>query len=126
VAILAGQPNDWDTVNKEAMVYLKEARERLGNPSDKQKRRGDFATIGSGVSYGGGQTKPMNFDNKGKRAEVVKNLNEQRCFRRIAGFQSCKHGGYRVILKSKTIFSCLCYMGTQAVRLLRGEAGEAV
>jgi len=118
VVVLAGHPDDWDTVNGEAMAYLKEARERLGTTGGKQKRRGDFATIGSGVSYGGGQKEPMNFDNKGRRGEVVKDLNERKCFRRIAGFQSCKHGDYRLILKAKTIFSRFWYLGTQAVQVL--------
>lgn len=89
IAILAGHPDGWDNINPEAMKCLKEARERIGAKPSKSERRGAFSTLCTGFSYGGGRTEPMNFKNDGVRREVVDDLNEQPCFRRVAGFQSC-------------------------------------
>jgi len=91
VVIVAGHPPDnWDQVNPQAMACMKEARDRVGITTGKPGRRGNFSTLATGVSYGGGQTRPMNFTNKGRRAKVLRDLNKQSCFRRIAGFQSCR------------------------------------
>lgn len=84
-------PGNWDKVNPQATACMKEARERVGIAAGKPGRRGVFSTLATGVSYGGsGQGRPMNFTNKGRRTEVLKDLNKQPCFRRIAGLQSCK------------------------------------
>jgi len=92
VIIVAGKPpDDWEQVNPEAMRCMKEARERMGTGDGKEGRRGKFATLATGVSYGGGQTRPMASRNVGTAKEVVADLNAQPCFRRIAGFQSCKY-----------------------------------
>ena len=83
--------NDWSDIEQEARIALENARAELypnGNSDD--ERRGNFATLRSGVSYGGGQTKPMNLRNTGKTAEVVDRLNNLKIFRRIAGFGSCE------------------------------------
>jgi len=90
IAILASDPGDWVDVNSTCMAKMEEARMKLGDTGETSQRRGAFATVGTGFSYGGGQTQPMNFSNKGVRAEVVELLNKEPCFRRIAGFQSCE------------------------------------
>jgi hypothetical protein len=74
---------------------MEEARVELGvSRSKSQHRRGEFATLGSGFSYGGGQRRPMNFVNQGKKAEIVEGLNSKRCFERIARFGSCRWLAY--------------------------------
>jgi hypothetical protein len=99
IAILAGNPaggtpdglKEWQKACEEAQKSLEEARIELGMSSKKSDhRRGEFSTIGTGFSYGGGQRKPMNFVNPGKKAEIVEGLNSKKCFERIARFGSCR------------------------------------
>ena len=90
IVILAGHPGEektWQEVNREAQGCMEEARAQVSGHSH---RRGVFPTLRDGVSHGGGQTEPMNHSNHPKKAKILKNLNSQRCFRRIAGFGSCK------------------------------------
>ncbi|KAI0258465.1 hypothetical protein BC834DRAFT_812782, partial [Gloeopeniophorella convolvens] len=51
-------------------------------------RRGDFAAVSFGVSYGGGQRHPMNLRATGRRARVVRELRGDGDLRRLAGFAS--------------------------------------
>lgn len=68
VAVLAGQPDNWDGVAEEAFRAMEEAREKMVFlcPSCKGKpwrawcercvnRRGDYKSASVGLSYGGGQ-----------------------------------------------------------------------
>ena len=73
----------------EAQEYLREAWDRLKTKKGGTHQRGKFITLRCGVSHGGGQTQPRNFHNKGRKAEVLADLNAQHCFRRFAGFGSC-------------------------------------
>jgi hypothetical protein len=88
--IMAGHPDKWESVNKEAMDCCQEARERIDSDAQKTHPRGAFITLCSGFSHGRGRTKPMNCKQSETNAPVVEDLNKQLCFRRIAGFQSCK------------------------------------
>jgi hypothetical protein len=94
VAIMAGRPGreeeeeDWEEVCKAAGEELCQAGRALGE--GKTHRRGEFQTLVTGFSFGGGQKKPCNFSNSPRKAKAVEGLNEKRCFRRIAGFGSCK------------------------------------
>jgi hypothetical protein len=70
---------------------MEEARTRLtASYARSQHRRGAFATLRTGVSYGGGQTEPMNLSNTVRNSRILRGLNAARCFRRIAGFGSSK------------------------------------
>jgi hypothetical protein len=91
LAILGGRPEDenWQKVQDEAQEYLQEARDRFKKKKGGTHRRGKFVTLRCGVSHGGGQTRPMNFRNQGREAEVLAGLNSKRCFRRFARFGSC-------------------------------------
>ena len=94
IGILAGRPEDsggigWDAVQRDAQRHMEEARTRLtASYASSQHRRGAFATLRTGVSYGGGQTEPMNLSNTIRNSRILRDLNTARCFRRIAGFAS--------------------------------------
>lgn len=91
IGILAGRPeaDDWEAVQRDAQRHMEEARMRLtGSYRSSQHRRGAFATLSTGVSYGGGQTEPMNIANTVRNSRILWDLNTARCFRRIAGFAS--------------------------------------
>jgi hypothetical protein len=108
IAILAGHPIDdkeWDKICRQAAQKLEEARSKLGMSSNPAgHRRGKFSTLGTGFSYGGGQTRPLNFANSENKQEVIDDLNTSRCFQRIAGFGSCRcHLSY-FLLCFKQIF----------------------
>jgi hypothetical protein len=91
IAILGGRPEDenWQKVQDEAQEHLQEACDRLKTKKGCTHRRGEFATLSCGVSHGGGQTQPMNIQNRGRKAEVLADLNSKHCFTRFASFGSC-------------------------------------
>jgi hypothetical protein len=63
IGILGGKPEDenWQGVQDEAQELLQGIRHRLSEPKKGNvHRRGNFPTLRCGVSYGGGQTCPMN------------------------------------------------------------------
>lgn len=92
---MAGQPqsSDWEQVVSDATAALNAARlrgEKLGifKPEDKDHRRGHYMPLFSGVSYGGGQTKPGNLRlTKGKQ-DLVDDLRQNPAIQRVATFQS--------------------------------------
>ena len=94
IGILAGRPGsnrDWEEVCSEAEEELIKVGDQVGGRSGpKVHRRGAFATLCTGFSVGGGQKQPMNFATTKTKAGLVDELNKKRCFRRIAGFGSCK------------------------------------
>ena len=60
VAMLGGHPRgdsvDWDGVKKEASEAIETARQACSfAPSDRVHRRGNFAALARGVSFGGGR-----------------------------------------------------------------------
>jgi hypothetical protein len=63
VAVLVGRPRDkdWDRIIQEAMAEMEEVR-KLGMEQDAfdekclNNRRGNFVTLSTGVSFGGGAT----------------------------------------------------------------------
>lgn len=92
IVIINGKnPNGWEKVNTDCMALLDDARERLDLTGEGSGRRGSFPSIGTGVSFGGGQTQPMNFVHKGIKGEVVDSLNQHPTIHQIAAFQSCEH-----------------------------------
>jgi len=98
LVILAGAPDkgeNWEKDCKEAAEELKKACDQLKKKDDcktgKTERRGEFCTLATGFSYGGGQRKPMNFSaGSKKKKELVDHLCEVPGFKRIAGFGSCQ------------------------------------
>lgn len=92
IGILGGKPEDenWQGVQDEAQEQLQGVRHRLNKPKKGNvHRRGNFPTLRCGVSYGGGQTCPMNLQNPGRRGEALAHLNSQPSFKRFASFGSC-------------------------------------
>jgi hypothetical protein len=91
IAILGGRPKDerWERVQAEAQEHLQEALDRLEMEKGCSHRRGQFSTLSCGVSHGGGQTRPMNMQNRGRKKEVLADLNSKECFKRFASFGSC-------------------------------------
>ena len=84
------EDENWGEVQREAQEHLKNARCRLSKSKKGcTHRRGKFPTLRCGVSYGGGQTCPMNAQNHGLKGEVLNDLNSQCCFQQFASFGSC-------------------------------------
>lgn len=63
--MLVGHPDDaeWGAAIDEIERVLRNLRAGLNLSVDRLKhRRGEYATVGMGISYGGGQTIPANFE----------------------------------------------------------------
>ncbi|KAI0055550.1 hypothetical protein BV25DRAFT_1873084 [Artomyces pyxidatus] len=89
LAHLAGRPNDdqtWNDACHGAADKLQDVRRRM-NPTAEEcvHRRGRFATLRAGISYGGGQTHPQNMD-PGKYADLIQEILQDPNVRRISGF----------------------------------------
>ncbi|KAI0349137.1 hypothetical protein OH77DRAFT_1533394 [Trametes cingulata] len=81
--VLAGRPRDED-------AWGEIQRQLLTGGKHPEHRRGTYATVTAGISYGGGQTCPANFTHSGKEQSVVERLLSNDAVRRIAGFgDSC-------------------------------------
>ncbi|KAJ6470721.1 hypothetical protein DFH09DRAFT_954632, partial [Mycena vulgaris] len=95
IAILLGRPedSDWDNVVRDAVKAMNRAR-RAGRKSgafrrkDTSHRRGNYAVLSTGVSFGGGQKRPGNLVNSPKRQKIINYLLRNKSLRRLAGFQS--------------------------------------
>ncbi|KAJ6522122.1 hypothetical protein DFH09DRAFT_938563, partial [Mycena vulgaris] len=95
IAILLGRPEDpdWDDVVRDAVKAMNRAR-RAGRASgafrrkDINHRRGRYALLSTGVSFGGGQKRPGNLVNSPKRQKIINYLLRNKSLRRLAGFQS--------------------------------------
>ncbi|KAJ7135536.1 hypothetical protein C8R46DRAFT_922798, partial [Mycena filopes] len=94
IAILLGRPEDpdWDAVIQEVCKVFEHVRRagRRGSwfrPRDTRHRRGRYAVLTAGVSFGGGQKRPGNLVN-GPRQKLVNYILRNKSVRRLAGFQS--------------------------------------
>ncbi|KAI0038300.1 hypothetical protein FA95DRAFT_1505880 [Auriscalpium vulgare] len=92
LAVLAGHPHGdddgWDKTRRGAYAALDAARSQLEFQGDgKDRRRGKFPSIHTGISYGRGHTEPKEL-NLGKNKEVVYCLKRNCHVRRIIGFGS--------------------------------------
>lgn len=93
IAVLIGRPNDanWDQIHASAAEALESARASCSfPPEDAVHRRGAYAAIARGISYGGGQLRPGNLANSPRNRRVVDALASHQSFVRIAGFASGK------------------------------------
>ncbi|KAH9856696.1 hypothetical protein C2E23DRAFT_866065 [Lenzites betulinus] len=89
IGVLAGRPNDptWDGVVKEANRAMKEARAACSfRRADMAHRRGSYATLARGVSFGGGQRAPRGLNNSANNEQALAALCNNPAIRRIAGF----------------------------------------
>ncbi|KAJ7101231.1 hypothetical protein B0H15DRAFT_769360 [Mycena belliarum] len=101
IAILLGRPEDpdWDAVVDDAHRAMRRAY-RAGLASDAfrakdvKHRRGDFAVLASGVSFGGGQKRPGNLVHSIKQQKLINYLLRNKSIRRLAGFQSSGFARY--------------------------------
>ncbi len=87
--VLAGHPNDptWGPMVQDAARSARAARERCVFDEDHlHHRRGDYPTLGYGISYGGGRTEPGPIDNKSGNEEELEKLFQSEPFQRMAGF----------------------------------------
>ncbi|KIY45322.1 hypothetical protein FISHEDRAFT_27671, partial [Fistulina hepatica ATCC 64428] len=92
VVVLAGHPDDptWDAVHTSAAEELEKARARVRWPKGgrKQGKRGNFHALQSGITFGGGQPKPMNAAHVDHTKSILRGLNEHWAIIRIATFAS--------------------------------------
>ncbi|KAG6892783.1 hypothetical protein C0992_012538 [Termitomyces sp. T32_za158] len=76
-------------LHQEAAQLLEEVRPSLKLPPKAcRHRRGNYAALSSGVSYGGGQQQPSTFKQSETTAAVIMILNSSTPFYRLAGFSS--------------------------------------
>ena len=89
VVMLAGRPagDSWVEAVKTATTMLLAMRVEFAKRGENTShRRGKYAFIGTGVSFGGGQTFPSNLKNASWKQEILDKLVSCKAFRRIAGF----------------------------------------
>ncbi|KAH9846592.1 hypothetical protein C2E23DRAFT_683769, partial [Lenzites betulinus] len=94
-AVLAGRPRDegWDKEVCDATRALEDARATCGMNGEYLHRRGEYPCITSGISYGGGQTHPSNFDNGPTVQRVLNGLLARPSIRRLANYAN---GAFRL------------------------------
>ncbi|KAI0055660.1 hypothetical protein BV25DRAFT_1815305 [Artomyces pyxidatus] len=89
LAHLAGKPmrdETWDPGCAEAAQKMNSVRDRVVlSPEERNHRRGQFAALRAGISYGGGQTHPQNLD-LGENEGVIRELLADPNIQRIVGF----------------------------------------
>lgn len=93
IGLLAGQPGDpdWPKLQLKGADSLEKARTKCRvSEACSDHRRGQFTTLRTGFSHGGGQTQPRNLANNVTNQCIIDDLNSQDVFQRIAGFMSCK------------------------------------
>ncbi|EMD39866.1 hypothetical protein CERSUDRAFT_45923, partial [Gelatoporia subvermispora B] len=87
-AMLVGKPSGsepWDLCMRDAETAMEAARVRIGlQHSD--HRRGNYASISTGFSFGGGQQLPMNKSHSARRQGILADLCNTPALQRIAGF----------------------------------------
>ncbi|KAK6978070.1 hypothetical protein R3P38DRAFT_2580491 [Favolaschia claudopus] len=96
IAILLGRPEEeeeWEQVIRQIIELFNRVRKsgeksRAFRPKDLSHRRGRFAVLASGVSFGGGQQRPGNLCHSKKRGRLVRALLNDTALQRVAGFQS--------------------------------------
>ncbi|KAI9058718.1 hypothetical protein FKP32DRAFT_1680442 [Trametes sanguinea] len=89
IALLAGHPQDpqWGATVEAANCAMEEAyRDCTFTREDKVHRRGTFATLARGVSFGGGRTTPGNISNSKKNEAALRRLCDNHAIKRLAGF----------------------------------------
>ncbi|KAI9068220.1 hypothetical protein FKP32DRAFT_1609019 [Trametes sanguinea] len=87
--MLAGHPAEprWHEVVAEANRAMSAAYAACHfSPNQKKHRRGDFATLAQGFSYGGGQKTPGRIAHTSRHEKVLVGLCSNPAIRRIAGF----------------------------------------
>lgn len=103
IGLLAGNPgdSDWDLMAAEAADALEKARELCHFPAQKKEKRnrGNFHSLACGVSFGGGQKKPMNVKNTPRNQAVLNHLNGLRCFKRVSGFSTSRPRSFLLIIR---------------------------
>ncbi|EIW58911.1 uncharacterized protein TRAVEDRAFT_86929, partial [Trametes versicolor FP-101664 SS1] len=97
IGLLAGRPADasWDDVASSAYSAMAEAAEACQfKPKHSDHRRGQFATLATGVSFGGGRTVPGHVDNSKWNQKILSDLCAVPAIRRLAGFGSAMLSTY--------------------------------
>jgi hypothetical protein len=81
--------DDWDRLMREAAEALENARTDSDlNSKAGHHHRGDYFSLRTGVSMGGGQKQPTAAYNSDVNNEILRRLNSMECFQRIAGFST--------------------------------------
>ncbi|KAF9521457.1 hypothetical protein CPB83DRAFT_872210 [Crepidotus variabilis] len=91
IGLLAGRPGDpdWPKLQLKGADSLEKARTKCRvSEACSDHRRGQFTTLRTGFSHGGGQTQPRNLANNVTNQCIIDDLNSQDVFQRIAGFMS--------------------------------------
>ncbi|KAI9056573.1 hypothetical protein FKP32DRAFT_1586074, partial [Trametes sanguinea] len=90
-AVLAGRPQDchWDTINSNLQDLFERARDAYSlDEKQTDHRRGTYAAIGAGISFGGGQQRVSNLAQSKHNRGVTDILLRHPGVRRVANFGS--------------------------------------
>lgn len=89
IGVLAGNPDPsiWPQVHADAVTALQDAYQAYNGP--RSNVRGAFSVLRTGVTHGGGTTRPCNTANSDLNEKILSKLNAHPSFQRIAGFSSC-------------------------------------
>ncbi|RDB30932.1 hypothetical protein Hypma_004908 [Hypsizygus marmoreus] len=90
IAVLGGRPADISYVQDADAIYyaiMSEGQHAKFSAKASQSRKGAFAALNVGVSYGNGQERPSRL-NTGKHAAMLERLVSNPALQRIAAFQS--------------------------------------
>ena len=90
IVLLAGRPrNDptWPHDIQDAVQSLADVEGEFRRRGENLRhRRGHYAYLGTGVSFGGGQTFPSNLQNPAWKQDLINRLVNRQSWQRIAGF----------------------------------------
>ncbi|KAF9018851.1 hypothetical protein BDZ89DRAFT_959757, partial [Hymenopellis radicata] len=93
LAHLAGRPDDFDDVVAELNRVFAEAESKLKLcASQRRHRRGRFSAVSVGISFGGGQTEPMNLCLSSHNEEILEALMSNWAMTRLVGYVNTAFG----------------------------------
>ncbi|KAG6848812.1 hypothetical protein H0H93_013822 [Arthromyces matolae] len=78
VGVLAGRPNNWDSVVNDVEAEMREVRDKLQRKKkdDEDNRRGNFVSRTMGISFGNGRKAAGNFKQGQKDHELLRKLQQ--------------------------------------------------
>ncbi|KAH9849179.1 hypothetical protein C2E23DRAFT_737657, partial [Lenzites betulinus] len=88
IAVLVGQPRDtdgWAKLNDGVQKILEDARAEC-EVKTTSHRRGEYASLTAGISYGGGQKRVSNLSQTSQNEDIVQGLLKNPLIKRLAGF----------------------------------------
>ncbi len=84
---VVGHPKEFDKVSKETIEVFERAEKLLSlNVAHTHHRRGEYGFVSTGISFGGGQTRPGNLRNTMNNESVMEELFSNWAVQRVVQF----------------------------------------